>query len=120
MLRWITALLLGVIGTALGAFYGWVIDPVEFIDTTPASLRADYRADYVLMVAEAFNAHQDADGARRQLSFLGANSPGAICTEALSTARATSYSQHDLELLEDLNHAMLTISSVPPPAGGAP
>jgi hypothetical protein len=120
MLRWLMALLLGIIGTALGAFYGWVVDPVEFVDTTPASLRADYRADYVLMVAEAFHAQGDTDAAHRQLSILGGESPGAICTLALNTARGASYAQHDLGLLEELRRAMLAFASASPSAGATP
>ena len=58
MPRWLPPLILAIIGIALGLLYGWVIEPVKFVDTTPASLRADYQTDYVLMVAEAYRSDQ--------------------------------------------------------------
>ena len=36
-------------------FYGWVVNPVEYIDIAPESPRVDYKTDYVLMTAEAYN-----------------------------------------------------------------
>ena len=47
MSRWTLPLLALLIGIALGLVYGWIISPVEYVDTTPDTLRADYRADYV-------------------------------------------------------------------------
>ena len=75
-------------GIALGLAYGWILDPLRLSDTTPASLRADYRTDYVLMVAEAYHAQQDSEVARRQLAVFGGQSPAAICGQALQEARA--------------------------------
>jgi hypothetical protein len=38
---------------ARGLLYGWMVNPVRYVNTTPDTLRADYQLDYVLMVAEA-------------------------------------------------------------------
>ena len=54
-----------IVGIALGLIYGWVIEPVEYTDVTPNILREDYRADYVLMVAEAHQNEQDPETAAR-------------------------------------------------------
>ena len=43
-LPWVQIGLL-VIGLALGLFWGYVIAPVEFVDATPASLRADLQEE---------------------------------------------------------------------------
>jgi hypothetical protein len=49
MIRWLTFLLAIAIGAAAGLYYGWVINPIRYIDAAPDSLRSDYKADYVLM-----------------------------------------------------------------------
>ena len=51
MLRWFLFFLSIALGLAAGLYYGWVINPVEYVNTTPDTLRVDYQADYVLMVA---------------------------------------------------------------------
>jgi hypothetical protein len=103
------------VGLAAGLSYGLFLSPVEYVDTTPASLRIDFRTDYVLMVAERFHADRDQAGALRRISILATGSPSAICAEALSFARASSYSARDLELLEELNRAMQALSPAPTP-----
>ncbi len=120
MPRWLVALGIGIVGIALGLLYGWIIDPVKFVDTPPASLRADYRADYVLMIAESFHATQDADFARRQLAILGTDQPATICAHALQTARQVGYSAQDQALIQELMLAMQAAVSVPTANGGAP
>jgi hypothetical protein len=52
MSRWIKFLIAIGLGVAIGLFYSWTINPVQVVDSTPDTLRLDYRSDYVLMVAE--------------------------------------------------------------------
>jgi hypothetical protein len=120
MRGWVWVLIFGLSGIALGLYYGWMINPVKFLDTTPASLRADYRTDYVLMVAEAYHARQDGDLAQRQLAVLGGISPAAVCTDALRMAQGAAYSQSDLALIQELTRAMQTVSPVALPTAGLP
>ena len=56
-------------------FYGWVANPVRYVDTTPDSLRSDYKADYTLMVAEVYQQEQNIGLAARRLGLLGDESP---------------------------------------------
>ena len=65
MKKWLWVTLALAAGIGLGLLYGWVIDPVDFVDLTPETLRADYRADYILMVAEAYDSEHDLDLAAR-------------------------------------------------------
>jgi hypothetical protein len=120
MPRWLVALGIAILGIALGLLYGWIIDPVNFVDTPPSSLRADYRADYVLTIAEAFHAGKDADFARRQLAILGTDSPATICARALQTARQVGYSSEDQALMQELMLAMQAAVPVPTASGAAP
>ena len=47
------------IGLALGFFYGWVINPARYIDISPQSLHEDQKKQYLLLVAESYQASED-------------------------------------------------------------
>ncbi len=117
MPRWLVGLLLALVGAAAGTAYGRLVAPVQYVDTIPASLRIDYRTDYVLMVAERFHADHDADAALQQLSLLGPQSADASSRAALAFARSVSYAGPDLALLDELNRAMQALAPLPSPAG---
>lgn len=120
MPRWLVALGIGILGIGLGLLFGWIIDPVKFIDTPPASLRADYRADYVLTIAESYHATKDTDFARRQLAILGSDAPAILCARALQTAAQVGYSSEDRALMQELMLAMQASVAVPTANGVAP
>lgn len=120
MPRWIPPLIAIVIGIALGLVYGWVINPVQFVDTTPNSLRTDYRADYVLMIAETYHANQDAGLAARRLAIFGGDPPAAISAQALQTGQASGYAPNDISLLQELTRAMQAYQPVPTAVGSKP
>ena len=44
------------LGLAGGLVYAWAINPVSYTDTSPASLRGDFRADYLTLIAVAYDA----------------------------------------------------------------
>ena len=92
MPRWIQTLLLALLGLATGLIYGWNIAPVEYIDTTPDTLRTDYRADYALMVAEAYESEHNLDLAARQLALLDSDHPTEIAAQALEFAQTSNFS----------------------------
>lgn len=113
MPRWLSIVIAIILGIALGLLYGWVIQPVRFIDTTPASLRADFRADYILMVAESYSADQNAGLAARRLSIFGSESPADLVSQALQTGRQSGYAPNDLSLLQELARAMQAYQPAP-------
>ncbi len=113
-LRWLFILIALITGIAAGVAYGWIIDPVEFYDLTPDTLRADYRADYVLMVAEAYRAEQDAGLAARRLALFGAQSPSSIAADGLSFARSSGFGDSDIALMQELVTAMQAWSGINP------
>ena len=43
---WLLPALALVVGIGLGILYGWVINPVEWVNGTPAQLREDVRVDF--------------------------------------------------------------------------
>src|SRR5512138_1356114 len=100
--RWLFILLALAAGIGIGLAYGWVIDPVDFFDLTPDTLRADYKTDYVLMTAEAYRAEQDPALAARRLAIFGSQSPSTIAKNGLDYARANGYSDSDIVLIQEL------------------
>ena len=110
--RWVFIVLALIAGIAIGLTYGWVVDPVDFFDLTPDTLRADYRADYVLMTAEAYRVEQDPGLAARRLAIFGTRSPSAIAAEGLDFARANGFSDSDVALMQELVTALQAWSGI--------
>jgi len=106
--NWIKLVIAAGIGIALGLLYGWVIDPIEYTDVTPDILRADYRADYVLMVAEAYQTERDPDVAARRLAILGSDAPTEIVTASLDFGVNNGFNQNEIAELQVLLTAMQT------------
>lgn len=102
----IKIIIAAVIGIALGIIYGWIIDPVEFTNLTPSLLREDYRADYVLMVAEAYHGEINADAAARRLAVLSSEAPDVIVTNTLDYTHLNGFTQSEISLLQELLSAM--------------
>lgn len=63
----ITGFMLGLI---LGVAYSWVVRPVQYINTSPASLRSDFKDQYRALIAAAYAANGDLVRARGRLSLL--------------------------------------------------
>lgn len=99
-------------GIGLGLAYGWLIDPVDFFDLTPDTLRADYKTDYVLMTAEAYRAEQDPGLAARRLAIFGSQSPSAIASQGLAYARANGFADSDIALIQELVTALQAWSGI--------
>lgn len=107
MSRWVKFLLVIVLGIASGMFYGWVVNPVEYVDIAPDSLRVDYRTDYVLMTAEAYQVNHDLGTAVRRLALLGDMPPVDTVTTAIEYALEHGYAPEDLALMQLLGEAVL-------------
>jgi hypothetical protein len=115
--NWIKIIIAFSIGAAIGLIYGWSIDPVIYTDVTPGILRIDYRADYVLMVAEAYQTEQEADTAARRLAILSSEAPAQIVLTILDYARINNFTQSEIALLQGLLSAMQTYQ---PQSGTSP
>jgi len=100
--NWIKIFIAMLIGIVLGLVYGWVLAPVQYTDVTPNILRKDYRADYVLMVAEANQKEQNPEIAARRLAILGSESPAEITASALVYANNNGFTQNETQLLQNL------------------
>jgi hypothetical protein len=122
--RFFWFLIMIALGALIGLLYGWVINP-RYSTATPDSLRSDYRADYVLMVAEIYQADQNLDEAAARLSVYSAIPPAQFANQAILTARQLDYPPEDLALMDALAQAILASAASPegqatPTAGAQP
>lgn len=118
MKRWFWFLLALVAGASAGLFYGWRMDPVKYVDTTPDTLRIDYQSDYVLMTAEAYQGEGEIELAARRLALLGNRPPVDIVRQAILFGESRGYTDSDLERMRQLEADLQT--HLPVGAGGAP
>ena len=102
MSRWTRFIIAIALGLALGLLYGWVLSPVEYVDTSPDTLRIDYQTDYVLMVAEIFQTERDPILAQQRLTFLSSMPAGYTIQKALDYAEQMDFYQADIELFRIL------------------
>jgi len=102
MARWIGFILAILVGVAVGLAYGWIISPVRYVDTSPDTLRIDYKTDYVLMVAEAYQNENDLGLAVRRLALLGNVSPANTVGQAVEFAQKYGYAEADITRMQAL------------------
>ncbi len=90
----LTGLVLGFVG---GLLFAWGIAPLRYIDTAPASLRAEFKDQYRAMIASAYMATGDLVRAQARLSLLGDEDPARALTiqaqQALAAGRPEAESR---------------------------
>jgi hypothetical protein len=63
------------IGLVAGLIYAWVIDPVQYIDAFPNTLKPDAKDQYRVMIAMAYQADANLGRARQRLALLNDSNP---------------------------------------------
>jgi hypothetical protein len=81
-----------ILGLVLGVLYSWVISPVKFVDTSPASMADNSKDEYRRLIALAYQAHPDLGRARGRLTLL--DQDDAIPALAAQAQRMLSENQH--------------------------
>jgi hypothetical protein len=72
MRRLVVSLLIGLaVGLAVGLYFGWVISPVQYVESQMANLSRRYKDEYTVMVAAAYQVDGDITEAIRRLQPLG-------------------------------------------------
>ena len=98
------------IGLGLGLIYAWVLSPVKYVDAAPASLRADFKDQYRLLIASSYIATGDLGRAQARLALLKDADP----------AQALNAQAQRLLLAGDPNHAstvlMMLANAIQPTA----
>jgi hypothetical protein len=115
MSRWLLFILAIVIGICGGLYYGWVINPVEYVDTSPDTLRIDYKTDVVLMIAEIYSVDRQLDQAASRLEMLGINPSSDMVRQAIRFGERAGYNDADLALMRNLAVDLQSETSSPQP-----
>ncbi len=95
-----------VIGAAVGLVYSWVVSPVRYVDAPPSALRADYKDDYRLIVAFAYQYSHDLLRAEGRLAQLKDDGPAQAVALQAERAMAEGASQQEVEALNTLAEAL--------------
>jgi hypothetical protein len=107
------AILVGLFG---GLVIGWLLIKTPVQNASLSSLRGDYQADYVLMVAEKFSTDQDNLSAAALLRDLSPTDPVGSVKQALILGQQLGYSERELQLITLLESGL----GKPPTSGSAP
>ena len=113
----VTGLILGLLA---GLLYAWVISPVKFIDTSPDSLRADFKDQYRLLIASAYQATGDLGRAQVRLALLGDPDAVAALTDQAQRLFSAGSSNGPVSALAALAEGIQQNSAsagTPAPAG---
>jgi hypothetical protein len=89
-------------GIALGLLIGWVLWTVEYTNTAPTHLRQDYRDDYIVMVASAYQVESNLGAARDRLAQLNPDDPAQPVVDLAQRLIAANGRPSDIEALVDL------------------
>jgi hypothetical protein len=108
-----------IIGAALGVAFAWLVAPVEYINTSPESLRDDYKDQFRSLVAAAYVFNGDLARARARLIVL--NDEDLQAAVALQAERALAQGgadseAHNLSLLSAALSQRPTPRPQPPPS----
>ena len=101
----ITGLALGI---GIGLLIAWGIAPVQYVDTTPSTLRLDYKDDYRYMIAAAYTASGDLPRAQARLTTLADADPVKVLGAQAQRMLADNVSMEQIRILANLSEAIQT------------
>jgi hypothetical protein len=91
------------VGVGAGLAIGWLMMPPAAPRNAPMnSLRADFKTDLVLMVAEDFQTRPDSMRALDQLDKLDESDPITLLGDSIQYAQEIGYPEEDLNIMRNL------------------
>jgi hypothetical protein len=90
----------------LGIAIGWWLWPVQLAGTSPANLRRDFRDDYIVMVATAYEADGDLQAALDRLARVDATNPARSAVALMDRLTEAGGNAEDIARLERLTAAL--------------
>jgi hypothetical protein len=101
--RFIFFFLAILVGVGAGLAFGWTMMPPAAPRNAPlASLRADFKTDLVLMVAEDFQTEPDSMQALTRLDKLDEGDPITLLGNSIQNAQEIGYPEEDLSMMRNL------------------
>jgi hypothetical protein len=102
--RWLVLAAAALTGLAAGVGYAWLVRPARFAEAAPASLREDFRDEYLALIAAAFQASGDAQRAQTRLALFPDLAPNDLAdlSARLIVQRGDDASVHGLATLAAL------------------
>ena len=94
------------LGVGAGLVYSWALNPVEYTDTAPASLRQDFKEDYLSLIASAFMATGDLNRARARLTLLGVSASSEELSRLAQSRLAAGQTESEAQALAQLAAAL--------------
>lgn len=110
MIWFLVAIALGLAG---GLIYGWVLNPGSSDQTSPDTLRVDFKTDAVLMVAEIYQQESDPAAAAARLAQLSGDLPVRLVQQAILNGQELGYPRSDIETLARLFQALQNYTPAP-------
>ena len=112
MLPFIVGLLLGL---AAGLYYSWSVNPVEYVDSAPASLRQNFKQDYLALIASAYAQTGDLQRTRARLAALQLEDPAGELSRLAQSRLAAGRPEAEVLALAQL---AAVLGERPLPGGG--
>lgn len=107
-----------VVGAVAGLLYAWAVQPVQYTNTTPASLRADFRDQYRALIASAYVSNGDLVRAQARLNLLRDADTYRVLAEQAQRTLADGNSPEEARALgllaAALSQAPATVPASPP------
>ncbi len=117
----LTGLLIGLMS---GLVYAWLLDPVQFVNTSPDSLRPEYKAEHRLLIALAYEANNNVVRAAQRLAVLGDKDPVAALSTQIEQLHQRNGSEREravlAKLMADLRAYQTSAPTTMPAAGTSP
>ena len=93
-------------GIALGLLLGWVVWPVEIVDTSISDLAPEYKDEYVLLVASAYVCDGNVEKAQVRLARLEVPNVNGWLSAQIDSYIAEGRDEADIQALAALAHAL--------------
>jgi hypothetical protein len=97
---------------------GWMLWPVQYVDTTPEQLRSDYQLDYLRMTVDSYGSTRDANTARSRFDQMGLRKWDVL--DALRSEAAVDPARMDPAKLKDFEILLANTTSTEPAGAGQP
>ena len=114
---WLPLLIGFALGLVTGLYYSWAVNPVEYVDTAPASLRENFKSDYMALIASAHAYSGDLVRAKARLSLFPDPNPAVTLSQLAQKRLATGRPQSETQALALLAAAL---GDRPPPQASTP